>query len=153
MSAVLAAVYDNHSAAEAVRVRLVKDGFPTDRVELTSRQELGQAKLVPATRTGDKLTEYFRQLFPESHTETGVRQLRNAVETGHAVIAVLPRGQVETERAVQILNDADPLEIKARDLNKQTLEHAAAEEETSALSWIGRVMVAPQVRDRNRNPE
>jgi hypothetical protein len=40
------------------------------------------------------------------------------------------------------------MQIKGADLDRQSLEHAAAEEESSALSWIGRVMVAPQVRDR-----
>ena len=47
MSAVLVAIFNDHAAAEGVRTRLVKDGLPTDRVELTSCQELGQAKLVP----------------------------------------------------------------------------------------------------------
>jgi hypothetical protein len=28
------------------------------------------------------------------------------------------------------------------------LEHAAADQESSALSWIGRVMIAPQLSDR-----
>jgi hypothetical protein len=28
------------------------------------------------------------------------------------------------------------------------LEYAAADQESSALSWIGRVIVAPQIRDR-----
>jgi hypothetical protein len=40
------------------------------------------------------------------------------------------------------------MQIKATNLDKQSLEHAAADQESSALSWIGRVMVAPQVRDR-----
>jgi hypothetical protein len=40
------------------------------------------------------------------------------------------------------------MQIEARDLDKQSMEHAAADQESSALSWIGRVMVAPQVRDR-----
>ncbi len=148
MSAVLAAVYDNHGAAEAVRIRLVNDGFPTDRVELTSRTELGQAKVGPAADVEDKLTQYFRQLFPDKRGDVPVRQLRSAIQSGQAVVAVHPRGQIETDRAVQILNEGGPMDIKAADLDKQSLEHAAAAQESSALSWIGRVMVAPQVRDR-----
>jgi hypothetical protein len=58
MSAVLVAVFNDHATAAGVRTRLVKDGFPTDRVELTSRQELGQVKLVPREGEGAKLTEY-----------------------------------------------------------------------------------------------
>ena len=148
MSAVLAAVYDSHESAEQVRTHLVKDGFPTDRVELTSRQELGQAKLVPAADLDEKLTEYFRRLFPDSRGDVPVHQLQSAIRAGQAVIAVHPRGQIETDRAIQILNEAVPMQVEARDLDKQSLEHAAADQETSALSWIGRVMVAPQVRDR-----
>ena len=149
MSAVLAAVYESQEAAELVRTRLVKDGFPTDRVELTSREELGQAEVVPAAGVGEKLARYFEQLFPqEEGGPVPVRQLQAAVEGGKAVIAVQPRGQVEIERAARILNDADPLEIRASDLGNQTMEHAAARQESSTLSWIGRVMVAPNVRDR-----
>ena len=148
MSAVLAAVYNSHEDAEEVRIRLVGDGFPTDRVELTSRKELGQAKLVPAADVEDKLTQYFRQLFPDSGSDVPVHQLQSAIQAGQGVIAVHPRGQIETDRAIRILNEAGPMEINARDLDKQSLEHAAADQESSALSWIGRVMVAPQVRDR-----
>jgi hypothetical protein len=148
MSAVLAAVYDSHESAEQVRTRLVNDGFPTDRVELTSRKELGQAKLVPAADLEDKLTQYFQQLFPNTRGDVPVHQLQSAIRAGQAVIAVHPRGQIETDRAIQILNVAGPMQIEARDLDKQSLEYAAAEQESSALSWIGRVMVAPQVRDR-----
>jgi hypothetical protein len=148
MSAVLAAIYDNHEAAEEVRVRLVNDGFPTDRVELTSRQELGQAKLVPTADVGEKLTQYFRQLFPDAGYAVLVRQLPSEIQAGHAVIAVQPRGQVETERAVQILNEGQPLQMQAADLDNQLMEHAAAHRESSALSWVGRVMVAPQAPDR-----
>ncbi len=63
MSAVLVAMFNDHATAEGVRIRLVKDGFPTDRVELTSCQELGQVKLVPREGVGEKLTEYFHKLF------------------------------------------------------------------------------------------
>lgn len=148
MSAVLAAVYSDHGMAEEVRIRLVNDGFPTDRVELTSRQELGQAKLVPVADVGEKLTHYFQQLFPDERYQTLVQQLPREILAGHAVIAVQPRGEVETGRAIQILNDSDPLEIKATDLGNQSMERAASPEESSGLGWIGRVMVAPQAPER-----
>jgi len=148
MSAVLAAIYDNHKMADAVRIRLVNDGFPTDRVELTSRQELGQAKLVPTPDVQEKLTQYFRQLFPDSRCEVLVQHLPEEIQAGHAVIAVQPRGQIETDRAIQILNEGEPLEMEATDLDNQSLEGAAAKHTSSALSWIGRVMVAPQASNR-----
>ena len=148
MSAVLAAIYDDHAAAEEVRIRLVNDGFPTDRVELTSRQELGQAKLVPAADVQEKLTQYFRQLFPDTRYDGLIQQLPRQIEAGHAVIAVQPRGDIETDRAIRILNDGAPMEMEATDLDEQSMEHAAAPKESSALAWIGRVMVAPQAPER-----
>jgi hypothetical protein len=148
MSAVLAAVFVNHQAAEAVRTRLVTDGFPTDRVELTSNQELGHVKLVPSAGLAEKLMQYFGQLFPEEDQRAPVQSLQEAVLAGRAVIAVHPRGEVETERAVEILNENSPVEMRANDLDKQALEHAAAKDEHSALSWAGRVIVAPQEHGR-----
>jgi hypothetical protein len=147
MSAVLAAVFSDHIAADQVRTRLVSDGFPTDRVELTSREELGHAKLVPASSVAEKLSHYFEQLFPEPGERMPVQRLQSAVMEGHAVIAVHPRGDIETGRAVEILNEGDPLEIRAQDLDTQTMEQAASKNDAPALSWIGRVIVAPGARD------
>jgi hypothetical protein len=59
MSPVLAAVFNNHQAAERVRTQLIKDGFPTDRVGLTPPAELGQAGLTPADQVPEKLSQYF----------------------------------------------------------------------------------------------
>ncbi len=39
MSAVLLAVFNEYGVADRVRTRLVGDGFPTDRVELTASCE------------------------------------------------------------------------------------------------------------------
>lgn len=64
MSEVLAALFPNHEVAQGVRTRLVADGFPTDRVELTSSKEARQSELVPAQSTVEKLTLHYRQLFP-----------------------------------------------------------------------------------------
>ena len=48
MSAVILAVFSEYGAADRVRTRLVSDGFPTDRVELTASSEPGRAGLHPA---------------------------------------------------------------------------------------------------------
>ncbi len=148
MSAILAAVFSNHEVAEQTRIQLVRDGFPTDRVELTSREELGDAKVVPAAGVPEQLTQYFMQLFPGGSAQPAVRSLRQAVLEGHAVVAVHPRGNVETQRAMDILNGSDPMELRGSDLDNQSMEHAAAPGEVSALAWIGRVLVAPQAPDR-----
>ncbi len=149
MSAVLLAVFADHATAEGLRTRLVKDGFPTDRVELTSRRELGQVKLVPRESVGEKLTEYFRQLFQHAGShgdERSVQLFQRAVLDGKAAVAVQPRGDIETQRALQLLNAADPVEIRHADLENQTLEHAATEGETS-LTWVGKVLAGPGAPD------
>lgn len=150
MSAVLVAAFNDHATAEGVRTRLVKDGFPTDRVELTSCQELGQAKLVPREGVGAQLTEYFRKVFQSGSTgsaERWVPLFQRAVLEGKAAVAVQPRGDVETERALQLLNEAGPVELRGADLQNQSLEHAATETETPIFTWIGKVLAAPGAAD------
>jgi hypothetical protein len=150
MSAVLVAAFADHATAERVRTRLVKDGFPTDRVELTSCQELGQVKLVPREGLGQKLTEYFRKLFQGSgngSAERSVELFQRAVLDGKASIAVHPRGDIETRRAIELLNEAGPVELRGADLENQTLEHAATDTETPILTWTGKVLAAPGAPD------
>jgi hypothetical protein len=151
MSAVLVAVFSHHATAERLRTRLVKEGFPTDRVELTSCQELGQVKLVPRERLGDKLAEYFRKLLQDVDGRS-VELFQRAVLDGKATLAVQPRGDIETQRALQLLNEAGPVELRAADLQNQTLEHAATEAETPILTWIGKVLAAPGAPDTTGTP-
>src|SRR5690349_16395684 len=99
MSAVIAALFNDHDTAQRVRTRLVEDGFPTDRVSLTSRQEPGQAQVVPADSIKDKLIQHFRQYFQGSEAEDCAQLFTRGVLEGHSVIAVQPRGTVETGRA------------------------------------------------------
>jgi hypothetical protein len=155
MSAVLAAVFTDQAAAESVRTRLVKEGFPTDRVELTSRQELGQAQLVPRDDIGAKLLEYFRQLFKNGsqHDERSAELFQRAVLDGKATLAVQPRGDIETQRALELLNEAGPVEVRGTDLQNQTLEHAATEKETPVLTWFGKVLAAPGAPDTTSTPK
>ena len=154
MSAVLVAAFNDHATADAVRTRLVKDGFPTDRVELTSCQELGQVKLVPRASVGEKLTEYFAKLFQSGgNGERSARLFQRAVLDGKATIAVQPRGDIETQRALELLNDAGPVELRGADLDNQTLEHAATETETPVITWMGKVLAAPGAPDTTGLPK
>ena len=63
MSAVLLAVFDRFSDAEKVRTELVRDGFPTDRVELTAQHEKGRAGVQPAESAHGQFLQYYRTLF------------------------------------------------------------------------------------------
>ena len=156
MSAILVAVFKDHATAVGVRTRLVNDGFPTDRVELTSCQELGQVKLVPRESVDQKLTEYFHSLFQtgdNGNGEASVRLFQRAVLEGKAALAVHPRGDIETRRALQILNEAGPVELRGADLQNQTLEYAAADKETPILTWMGKVLAAPGAPDTTGLPK
>jgi hypothetical protein len=156
MSAVLVAAFNDHATAEGVRTRLVKDGFPTDRVDLTSCQELGQVKLVPRDSVNEKLTEYFRKLFQSGTNGSGERWValfQRAVLDGKAAVAVQPRGDIETQRALQLLNQAGPVELRGVDLQNQTLEHAATETETPIFTWMGKILAAPGAPDTTGLPK
>ena len=127
MSAVLLAVFGRHGDAERVRTELVRDGFPTDRVELTASAEPGRAGMQPAGSQRAKFVQYFRTLLSQEDERAFADALAERVEGGGAAtIAVHPRGAIETARAAQILQDAGAVEVVGHDLDKQAFEHAAA---------------------------
>src|SRR5688572_21762445 len=127
MSALVAALYDNHAAAERVRTRLVREGFPTDRVRLTSLAEPGEAAIVgPSEDLEAQLEEYFIQLFDREEERPNVHLFVDGVQQGHAALAVHPRGKVETDRALAILEESQPIEIVDHDLDDQGMERAAS---------------------------
>ena len=126
MSAVLLAVFNEYGAADRVRTRLVSDGFPTDRVELTAAAEPGRAGLDPAASARTRFLQYFRTLMHEADEQPFVEALATRVEAGAVTIVVHPRGAIETERATEILEDAGAVEVVAHDLANQFFEHAAA---------------------------
>ena len=126
MSAVLLAVFNEYGVADRVRTRLVGDGFPTDRVELTASCEPGRAGLHPATSARAKFLQYFRTLLSEDNEWPYVELLAARVEDGAATITVHPRGAIETARAAEILETEGAVEVVGHDLENQTFEHAAS---------------------------
>ena len=126
MSAVILAVFDEYSAADRVRTRLVSDGFPTDRVELTAPSEPGRAGLQPSGSMREKFVRYFRTLLSEEDERSFVEGLAERVAGGAATITVHPRGAIETERAAEILEGEGALEVVGHDLQNQSFEHAAS---------------------------
>jgi hypothetical protein len=126
MSAVILAVFNEYSAADRVRTRLVSDGFPTDRVELTASREPGRAGLQPAGSLREKFAQYFRTLLSEEDERPFVEGLAERVAGGAATITVHPRGTIEIERAAEILEREGAAEVVGHDLEKQSFEHAAS---------------------------
>ena len=137
MSAVLLAVFGKFSDAEKVRTELVRDGFPTDRVELTARGEHGRAGLQPADTTEDKFVQYFRTLFNQDDERSFAETLAERVAGGSvATVAVHPRGDIETSRAAQILQEQGAQELVAHDLQNQSFERAASPSKTSVVGQL-----------------
>ena len=138
MSAVLLAVFNDYDAATRVRIDLVRDGFPTDRVELTACCEPGRAGLEPASLPHDKFVQYFRMLFCSDGERQVAELLADQVDQGVATVTVHPRGAVETARATAILENAAPRDILRHDLKNQKWEHAAASHEGPWIQhlWI-----------------
>jgi hypothetical protein len=126
MSAVLLAVFNEYGVADRVRTKLVTDGFPTDRVELTASAEPGRAGMQPAGTARDRFVQYFRTLLGEEDERPFVEALARRVEDGAATVAVHPRGAIETARAAEILEDEGAVEVVGHDLQSQSFEHAAS---------------------------
>src|SRR6185312_4756804 len=143
MSAVMAALFPSHQVAVAVRTRLVEDGFPTDRVELASREDPGHAEVVPAKDIADKLRLHFQQLFPGEEDAEATELLCRGILEGRAVIAVHPRGDIETQRAREILEQAGPVELRARDLDKQPMERAASPDNETIIPNVRKILLGP----------
>jgi len=126
MSAVLLAVFNEYGVADRVRTRLVGDGFPTDRVELTASCEPGRAGLHPAASARAKFLQYFRTLLSTDDEWPYVELLAARVEDGAVTIAVHPRGAIETARAAEILETEGAVEVVGHDLENQSFEYAAS---------------------------
>ncbi|MGH8219789.1 MAG: hypothetical protein ACREUT_14690 [Steroidobacteraceae bacterium] len=133
MSAVMTAMFDDSGAAERVLLDLVRDGFPTDRVDLTSDGEPGRAGLAPARSPHDRFVRHFRAIFPAEDEQPLAERFAERIAHGGAAVTVHPRGAFETMRAHVILARGRPLELVEHDLAHQTLEHAAALHETP---WV-----------------
>jgi hypothetical protein len=138
MSAVLLAVFNEYGAADRVRTRLVRDGFPTDRVELTGSSEPGRAGLQPAPQPHDKFLQYFRTLLKEADEQPFVEALVRRVEGGAVTVTVHPRGAIETARAAEILENEGAAEVVGHDLASQAFERAAAPKEGP---WVRHFML------------
>ncbi len=136
MAAVLVALYDGHPAAERVRTELVMDGFPTDRVSLTSCREPGTAGVIPAESSAERFREYFESLFDSDAQRCHADQLADRVRSGAAAVTVHPRGEREIARATEILERNAPLEIDREHLEDTAMEFAASSHERPYLSRV-----------------
>ncbi|MBW4051796.1 MAG: hypothetical protein HIU85_10080 [Proteobacteria bacterium] len=141
MSAVILAVFGGFEAADRARLALIHDGFPTDRVELTARLEPGSAGLEPGGSQRERFSQYFHVLFGRGEeAEQSQRLTQLLIEHSAAAVAVLPRGDIEIRRALELLSQAHPRELLRHDLERHLLEFASSSHEAP---WIRSFWVKP----------
>lgn len=138
MSAVLLAIFPDYDVASRVRLALFKDGFPTDRIELTACCEPGRAALQPADTPHRQFARYFSAMLTEPNEKDFPEQLASHLDAGAAAITVHPRGPVETLRATQILAHGHPSQVLEHGIADQRFEHAAAR---TAKPWVSHLWV------------
>lgn len=113
MIPVIVALFDDYGIADRVRTELVAGGFPTDRVELTSLFESGQADAEPGDAFIARVANYFHTLLdqgeePYADADTIARR----VGRGNSAIAVHPRFDYEIDSARQILHRNHPVAVE-----------------------------------------
>lgn len=109
MTPVIVALYDDFAVAQRVRTELVKaGGFPTDRVELTSKAESGQADAEPGDSYFRKVSNYFHALFDQTGNGASAEQFADRVRNGCSAVTVHPRTDYEMDSARSILHSNHP---------------------------------------------
>jgi hypothetical protein len=112
MTPVIVALYDDFAVAQRVRTELVKDGFPTDRVELTSKAESGQADAEPGDTYWLKVSNYFHAIFDQTGDDAYADQFADRVRNGSSAITVHPRSDDEMDSARTILRNNHPADVR-----------------------------------------
>lgn len=113
MTPVIVALFDDYGIAERVRTELVADGIPTDRVELTSLLEAGQADSEPGDAFEARVANYFHTLFDQDGGRNGeAEELARRVRGGNSAITVHPRLEYEFDSVRQILHRNKPVALE-----------------------------------------
>ena len=113
MTPVIVALYDDYGIADRVRTQLVADGFPTDRVELTSRLETGQADSEPGDAFIARVSNYFHTLFDQDGRRSPeADELARRVRDGSSAITVHPRLDYEINSVREILQRNNPVAVQ-----------------------------------------
>ncbi len=111
MTPVIVAIYDDYGIADRVRTQLVADGFATDRVELTSRLETGQADAEPGGRFAERVANYFHTIFDQNQQQAQAEDFTERVVAGSSAVTVHPRADYEISSARRILAQNHPAKI------------------------------------------
>lgn len=113
MAPVIVALFDDYGIADRVRTELVADGFPTDRVELTSLVETGQADSEPGDAFVARVANYFHTLLDQSDEHNGNPEtFAQRVRNGNSAVTVHPRTEYEIDSVRAILHRNKPVAVE-----------------------------------------
>lgn len=113
MTPVIVALFDDYGIADRVRTELVADGLPTDRVELTSLLETGQADSEPGDAFVARVSNYFHTLLDQNGEHDGdAEAFARRVRNGNSAIAVHPRTDYEIDSVRTILHRNKPVAVE-----------------------------------------
>jgi hypothetical protein len=113
MTPVIVALFDDYGIAERVRTQLVADGIPTDRVELTSLVETGQADAEPGDAFVARVANYFHTILDQDGRRNGdAEELAQRVRAGNSAITVHPRLDYEFDSVREILHRNKPVAVE-----------------------------------------
>jgi hypothetical protein len=113
MTPVIVALFDDYGIADRVRTELVAEGLPTDRVELTSLVETGQADAEPGDAFAARVANYFHTLLDQSEEHDGAAEgLAQRVRNGNSAVTVHPRTDYEIDSVRAILHRNKPVAVE-----------------------------------------
>ena len=130
MSDIIVALFTEEAEAEDARTELVRMGFATDRVAVSSRASPGPAQHAPSPDGGNRFHRFFKTLLADSTLRDDGDTLAERVEGGATALLIHPRGLVELHDAEGVLDRHRPDLVK-RDCRESVAptpfvgEHAA----------------------------
>lgn len=119
MAHTLVGVYDNSSQAQAAYNELVAEGFDKNHLQMSPSDETGMAgdasqRANEGEGMGASIGNFFRRIFggEERHEET--HMYSEAVRRGHYLLTVDVDNDEQSERATQVMNRFNPVDIDER---------------------------------------
>ena len=105
------ALFPDLTVAERARTLLFADGIAADRLDIVAWQALGRVARNPKQTLEEDLIAYFAVVFDDDTDAQVVATVVDELKAGKASLVVHPRGQVEVERARDILESNNPLTV------------------------------------------
>lgn len=135
-------VYDSYTQANAAVNELITAGFARDAVQLqpdtqtaaSSQQDVGTAVRDEGTSIGSSIANFFRSMFGMDEQREDRDIYAEAVRRGSHVVTVDAPSDDMRDRAVEILNRHDPIDIDERAVHWRSQGWSGYDENAPILS-------------------